>query len=85
MVTETRRYTVLLYHEPEDDGFSVVIPSLPGCVTQGETIEESLANAREAITVYLRSLAKHGEEIPVEDEPPVVASVIVEAPAAVPA
>ena len=56
-------YRVLLKKEPEG-GFTVNVPSLPGCVTFGETLEESLSMAREAIELYIESLAAHGEEIP---------------------
>lgn len=59
-------YRILLRKEPEG-GFTVTVPSLPGCVTFGETTEEALANAKEAIEVYLESLRAHGEEIPTED------------------
>ena len=56
-------YRVLLKKEPEG-GFTVNVPSLPGCVTFGETLEESLSMALEAIELYIESLAAHGEEIP---------------------
>ncbi len=71
----TRRYTVVLTPEPEEGGWSVTVPSLPGCVTQGETREEALANAREAIAGYLEVLALNGEEIPVEVGTPLVETV----------
>lgn len=59
------RYRVML--EPEEDGgYGVWVPALPGCVSQGETREEALANIREAIQCYLESCLKHGEPIPVE-------------------
>ena len=46
--------------EPSDEGgYTVYVPSLPGCISEGETIEESLANIREAIELYLA---------PVEDD-----------------
>ncbi len=75
------RYTVILYPE-EEGGYSVLVPALPGCVTQGETVEDALAMARDAIELYVETLSDRGEEIPVELAPPVVASVEVEAPAA---
>lgn len=59
------RYRVIL--EPEEDGgFSVWVPALPGCVSQGETRQEAIENVREAIQCYLESCLKHGEPIPVE-------------------
>ena len=40
--------------EPSDEGgYTVYVPSLPGCTSEGDTIEEALANIREAIEVYL--------------------------------
>ena len=48
------RYTVLLTSDLESSGFTVTMPSLPGCVTDGETIEDALSRAREAIALYLR-------------------------------
>jgi predicted RNase H-like HicB family nuclease len=54
------RYSVVFLPEPEAGGFSVLVPALPGCLTQGETIEEALANAREAIGLHLRALSRHG-------------------------
>jgi predicted RNase H-like HicB family nuclease len=40
--------------EPSDDGgFTVYVPSLPGCISEGETLEEALENIREAIDLYL--------------------------------
>ena len=59
-------YRVLLRKEPEG-GFTVVVPSLPGCITYGETLEEALAMAREAIELYLDSLIAEGEEIPTDE------------------
>ncbi len=44
----------------------MTVPVLPGCVTQGETLEEARAMAKDAIRGYLESLQKDGEEIPVE-------------------
>jgi predicted RNase H-like HicB family nuclease len=40
--------------EPSDEGgFTVYVPSLPGCISEGETLEEAMANIREAIELYL--------------------------------
>ena len=60
-------YRVLLKREPEG-GYTVTVPTLPGCVTFGETIEESIKMAKEAIDLYLESLSAHGEEVPTEDD-----------------
>ena len=55
----TRRYTTVLERE-EDGGFHAFCPALPGCHSQGDTLEEASANIREAIELYLESLRDHG-------------------------
>ena len=57
------RYRVLV-EQDEDGAFVAEVPSLPGCVTQGETRSEVLANVREAIAAYLESLEAHAEAVP---------------------
>ena len=59
-------YRVLLRKEPEG-GYTVIVPSLPGCVTYGDTVEEAIEMAREAIELYIESLKAHGEEIPTDE------------------
>ena len=58
-----RTYRILLTPE-EEGGFSVNVPSLPGCFTQGETIEEAIEMAKEAISLYVESLEAEGQFIP---------------------
>lgn len=64
---KTLNYRVLFRAEPEG-GFTVIVPSLPGCVTFGQTLDEAKAMAKEAIELYLESLREHGEEIPTEED-----------------
>ena len=59
-------YRVMLRKEPEG-GYTVIVPSLPGCVTFGEDVDDAIAMAREAIELYLESLREHGEPIPTDD------------------
>ena len=59
-------YRILLRREPEG-GYTVTVPSLPGCVTYGEGVEEAIDMAKEAIELYLESLREHGEEIPTDE------------------
>jgi predicted RNase H-like HicB family nuclease len=61
-----RRYTVVLIPEPEEGGYSVTVPFLPGLFTQGDTREEALDAAREAIEFHLECLAAEGEAVPDE-------------------
>ena len=57
------RYRVLI--EQDEDGVYVgEVPSLPGCISQGQTRAELLANIKEAIVGYIESLEAHGEPIP---------------------
>jgi len=54
------RCTVILEPDPEGRGHTVRVPVLPGCVTEGETRDEALANAREAIEGFIEGLNKAG-------------------------
>jgi predicted RNase H-like HicB family nuclease len=63
---EARHYTVILERE-EEGGYHAYCPALKGCHSQGDTLEEALANAREAIEAYLESLKAEGEPAPIED------------------
>jgi predicted RNase H-like HicB family nuclease len=65
-----RKYTIILEADPVEGGYTVTVPVLPGCVTQGETIEQCIERAREAIAGYVKSLEAAGEAIPVETERP---------------
>ena len=58
-------YRIFLKKEPEGD-YTVTVPSLPGCVTCGETIELAREMAREAIELYVETLKAHGEDIGTE-------------------
>lgn len=60
-------YRILLRPEPEG-GYTVIVPSLPGCITYGKTVEEARKMALDAIRAYLESLKKHGEPIPDDSE-----------------
>lgn len=57
-------YTVVLEPFDEGVGYTVTVPALPGCISEGTTIEEALDNIREAIALYLDDCQKHGEPIP---------------------
>lgn len=65
----SRTYTVALLREDEG-GYAVVVPALPGCLTQGPTLAVALDRVKEAITGYLECLQAHGEPVP-EDSPTV--------------
>lgn len=54
----------VLLEPDEDGGYVVVCPSLEGCYSQGDTVEEALANIREAIELCLEELRERGEPVP---------------------
>lgn len=61
-----RSFRVIL--EPNElGGYTVTVLSLPGCISEGDTREEALANIKEAIELYIESLQADGEPIPTEE------------------
>jgi antitoxin HicB len=59
--------------EPDEDGVYVAeCPTLPGCVSQGKSRDEAIANIRDAIAGYLQSLEKHGDPVP----PPISEEIV---------
>ena len=73
-----RTYTILV--EPEETGgFSVLVPALPGCFTQGRTLEECRERAAEAIAVHIAGLEADGEPVPEETAHPQLLTVTVAA------
>ena len=61
-------YTVIIYKAVEG-GYWAKVPLLPGCYSQGESIEETLTNITEAIESHLQALREDGQEIPEEHDP----------------
>lgn len=59
------KYTVLL-EKNEDGGYTVTVPSLPGCITEGDTWDEAIINVKEAIQGYIDTLRDLGKPVPVE-------------------
>ncbi len=70
-------YTVVLIPDLEDGGFTVQVPSLAGCFTEGETFEEALRNAHDVIQLFIEELEARGQPIPEEQVAPQVVSVLV--------
>ena len=65
------KYRVLI--EPDEDGvFVAEVPSLPGCISQGQTREQAIKNIKEAIALYLESLEAHNEPVP----PPITEELV---------
>lgn len=66
---KTYTYTILVHKaEPDETGYWVEVPALPGCFTQGQTIEECIERSQEAIQGYLEAMVKVGEPIPEEPQ-----------------
>lgn len=63
------RYTVLM-DKNESSGYTVTVPTLPGCISQGDTWDEALKNIEEAITGYIETLKLLKKSVPVEVEVP---------------
>ncbi len=70
-------YTIILDPNEEGQGYTVLVPTLPGCITQGSTREEAIERAKEAIAAYIESLEADGEQAPKETQPIEVLKVAV--------
>lgn len=58
-------YTYKIHlHKEAEGGYTVTVPSLPGCITYGEDVDEAIAMAKEAVELYLEELQERGESIP---------------------
>lgn len=64
--TKTLNFNIMLKPEREG-GFTVVVPSLPGCVTYGKNLIEAKRMAQDAIRGYVQSLVKHNEPVPSDE------------------
>ena len=76
------RFTVILTPDEEDGGYVVGCPAIPGCISEGDTVEEALINIKEAIEACLETLAARQEPIP-HDGVVIVATVDADVPTAV--
>jgi antitoxin HicB len=55
---------VVLIPDKEVGGFTVIVPTLPGCISEGDTIDEAIVNIREAMELHIESMIAQGEEVP---------------------
>ena len=74
---EARKYAVVF--ERSEDGYGAFVPDLPGCITVGNTLEETERNIREAITGHIEAMRAHGESIPM----PTTLTEYIEVPVAI--
>ena len=58
------KYEVIIYWSQEDEAFIAEVPELPGCAAHGATQETALANAQEAIQLWLDTAQEYGDPIP---------------------
>jgi antitoxin HicB len=74
----SEHYTVVIEpDEEEPHRYNVHVPALPGCLTYGESIDDALANAIEAIRGYIAVVVADGEPVPVETHPTIAATIAV--------
>lgn len=57
------KFQVIFTFDPEYQGYVAEVPALPGCLSQGKTLDEAIANIRDAIKGYLYVQEKHGQPI----------------------
>lgn len=74
-----RQYTIVLEPDTVEGGYTVTVPALPGCITQGESVEQCIERAREAIEGYIESLEADEQSIPEETERPQMITIQVAA------
>jgi predicted RNase H-like HicB family nuclease len=60
----------------EIGGFTVEVPSLPGCISEGDTVDEALDNIRDAIALHIESLKAHGEPVPDDVPAPIQVATV---------
>lgn len=60
----TLNYEIILYWSEEDGVFVAEVPELPGCAAHGDTQEEGLANAKEAMQLWVDTAKEFGDPIP---------------------
>lgn len=59
-----KRYSFVVVFEPQEEGgFTAIVPTLPGCISEGDTYEETKRNIEEAIKSYIESLMTEGETV----------------------
>lgn len=74
------KFTVILTPDADDGGYVAECPVIPGCISEGDTVEQALANIKEAIEGCLESMAARQQELP-EEQPTIVATVGIDVPA----
>lgn len=73
------KYTAI-FEPAEEGGYIVFVPALPGCITEGDNLEEAMEMIKDAISAYIASLNKHNEPVPEEKGPSLVGVIDVSVP-----
>lgn len=79
MGQQERTYSVILDPDEHGGGYTVTVPALPGVVTQGDTIEDAIRMAREAIQCHVEGLIADGAPVPEERDHPQIVTIRVAA------
>lgn len=58
------KYPVFIHSEAGIDGYGVIIPDLPGCVSMGDSVEDAMEMAQEAAELHAEAMNRHGESLP---------------------
>ena len=66
-MTDVMEYSVII-HDAEEGGYWVEVPALPGCYSQGESVDDALANVKDAIELYMEALKDEDADIPVDSD-----------------
>ena len=68
-------YSAVFEPDTKNGGFTVTIPSLPGCISEGNTFEEAFTNIKEAAQLYIETMENNGLEINEEKQGPIIAPI----------
>ena len=69
------QYTAIFEPDKEMGGFTVIIPSLPGCISEGDTFEKAFENIKEAASLYLETMKKERDKFPDEYSGVIIAPI----------
>ena len=76
-IKQVLRYTAIFEPDLAVGGYTVTVPALPGCITEGDSLQEAQHNAKEAILAYLESLESHHEPLPKETHSPLTRTMTI--------
>ncbi len=63
-MSKMEKYEIIIYWSNEDNAFVADVPQLPGCMAHGDSHEEALQNAKEAIQLWIETAKEFGDQIP---------------------